>query len=163
FLLSASFEFQVRRWQSMGMCDSASRSGSPSSRRLRSQEAERWRRATSEPPFWRYPLRRPCFCLCESRGERGNGAVFERHQYPLLASFDSLDLQRQPAALTPTVATLIVADDHPLFRAALREAISRLLPGTTIIEAGSLGSLEQAVQAHPSADLILLDLRMPGA
>ena len=66
-------------------------------------------------------------------------------------------------AVTPTPATLIIADDHPLFRAALREAIGRLLPGTRIIEAGSLASLEEAVQANPSADLVLLDLRMPGA
>src|SRR5439155_505523 len=59
-------------------------------------------------------------------------------------------------AVTPTPATLIIADDHPLFRAALREAIGRLLPGTRIIEAGSLASLEEAVQANPSAGLVLL-------
>ncbi|HEY3178215.1 MAG TPA: response regulator transcription factor [Casimicrobiaceae bacterium] len=62
-----------------------------------------------------------------------------------------------------TAATLIVADDHPLFRAALREAVTRLLPHARIVEAGSLKMLDEAVQAHPSADLILLDLRMPGA
>lgn len=83
--------------------------------------------------------------------------------YPPAAPADRLDFQRKLPAVTPPRATLIIADDHPLFRAALREAVSRLLPGTTIIEAGSLGSLEEAVQAHPNADLILLDLRMPGA
>jgi DNA-binding NarL/FixJ family response regulator len=66
-------------------------------------------------------------------------------------------------AAIPTPATLIIADDHPLVRASLREAVGRLLPGTRIIEAASLTNLEEAVQAHPSADLILLDLRMPGA
>jgi DNA-binding NarL/FixJ family response regulator len=76
---------------------------------------------------------------------------------------DRLKLHRGLAVVTATSATLIIADDHPLFRAALREAVSRLLPGATIIEAGSLGSLEEAVQAHPSADLLLLDLYMPGA
>jgi DNA-binding NarL/FixJ family response regulator len=58
---------------------------------------------------------------------------------------------------------MIIVDDHPLFRAALREAVGKLLPGTRIVEAGSLSSLEEAVQSNPSADLILLDLRMPGA
>lgn len=62
-----------------------------------------------------------------------------------------------------TQMTLIVADDHPLFRAALREAVARLLPESLIIEAESIAKLEEAVQAHPDADLVLLDLRMPGA
>ena len=62
-----------------------------------------------------------------------------------------------------TVTTLIVADDHPLFRAALREAVTRLLPQARIVEAGSLAMLEEAIQSNPGADLILLDLRMPGA
>jgi len=69
-------------------------------------------------------------------------------------------------AACPTVSTqttLIVADDHPLFRAALREAVARLLPDSLIVEAGSISRLEEAVQAHPDADLVLLDLRMPGA
>ena len=59
--------------------------------------------------------------------------------------------------------TLIVADDHPLFRAALREAVSHVLPETQIIEAGSVAAVEQAAQIHPDADLILLDLYMPDA
>ena len=62
-----------------------------------------------------------------------------------------------------TQTTLIVADDHPLFRAALREAVARLLPGSLIVEAESIARLEEAVQEHPDADLVLLDLRMPGA
>ncbi len=92
-----------------------------------------------------------------------------------LSSADTtkVDYQATPSAarlnadvgspVTPSPNTLIIADDHPLFRAALREAVGRLLPGTRIIEAGSLPSLEEAVQANPSVDLILLDLRMPGA
>ncbi|TXH02539.1 MAG: response regulator transcription factor [Nevskiaceae bacterium] len=60
-------------------------------------------------------------------------------------------------------ATLIIADDHPLFRAALREAVTQLLPGVRIVEAASLDTLQQAVASHADADLILLDLHMPGA
>ena len=71
--------------------------------------------------------------------------------------------QEHALSVMATAATLIVADDHPLFRAALRESVTRLLPNARIIEAGSLKMLDEAVQANPSADLILLDLRMPGA
>lgn len=62
-----------------------------------------------------------------------------------------------------TTTTLIVADDHPLFRAALREAVTHVLPETQIVEAGSVAAVEQAAQIHPNADLILLDLYMPDA
>ena len=62
-----------------------------------------------------------------------------------------------------TQPTLIIADDHPLFRAALKEAVSRHIPGAQIVEASSLDTLQRAIAEHPDADLILLDLRMPGA
>lgn len=58
--------------------------------------------------------------------------------------------------------TLIIADDHPLFRAALHQAVARWLPDAHIVEAGSVAALEDAANEHPEADLILLDLRMPG-
>ena len=56
----------------------------------------------------------------------------------------------------------IVADDHPLFRDALSHAIGKLAPEAEIIEADSLESLQQVVDANPDADLLLLDLNMPG-
>lgn len=59
--------------------------------------------------------------------------------------------------------TLIVADDHPLFRAALHEVVARVLPDSLIIEAESIAMLDAAMKAHPDADLVLLDLHMPGA
>jgi len=60
-------------------------------------------------------------------------------------------------------ATLIIADDHPLFRSALRAAVSQILPQATTLEAGSIRALNDAVAANPDTDLVLLDLRMPGA
>jgi len=59
--------------------------------------------------------------------------------------------------------TLIIADDHPLFRAALKEAVGRHMPSAAIIEASSLDTLQRAIAEHAEADLVLLDLRMPGA
>jgi len=59
--------------------------------------------------------------------------------------------------------TLIIADDHPLFRAALREVVGRQIPGAQVIEVSSLEALQLAITEHPESDMILLDLRMPGA
>lgn len=58
---------------------------------------------------------------------------------------------------------LIVADDHPLYRAALRGAIAAALPDATIVEASSVAELLDVVERCANADLLLLDLHMPGA
>ena len=59
-------------------------------------------------------------------------------------------------------STFIVADDHPLFREALIHAIGNCVGEAAIIEADSLDTLQEVVQANPAADLLLLDLNMPG-
>lgn len=59
-------------------------------------------------------------------------------------------------------STFIVADDHPLFRDALIHAIGNCVDDAVIIEADSLDSLQAAVDAKPDADLLFLDLNMPG-
>lgn len=58
---------------------------------------------------------------------------------------------------------IIVADDHPLFREALKAAVGRLASATRFVEADSVASLLAALEAEPDADLLLLDLNMPGA
>jgi DNA-binding NarL/FixJ family response regulator len=57
---------------------------------------------------------------------------------------------------------LAIADDHPLFRGALREAVSGLLDRVDIAEAGSFEELSKLLERGPELDLILLDLAMPG-
>lgn len=57
---------------------------------------------------------------------------------------------------------LVIADDHPLFRGALREAVGGLFDHPCITEAGSFDDVVKLLDAGEDADLILLDLSMPG-
>lgn len=57
---------------------------------------------------------------------------------------------------------LIIADDHPLFRGALREAVLGLLARVEVAEAGSFDETAQLLDRGGETDLILLDLSMPG-
>jgi len=59
--------------------------------------------------------------------------------------------------------TLLIADDHPLFREALRGAVQRIMPGVQLFEADSVQALYALTDAHSDADLVLMDLNMPGA
>ena len=59
--------------------------------------------------------------------------------------------------------TILVADDHPLFREALKGAVGKLLPKARLVESVDAESLFASAEAHPEADLLLLDLNMPGA
>ena len=57
---------------------------------------------------------------------------------------------------------LIIADDHPLFRGALREAVNGLFQNVEIAEAGSFDEINKLLGRDGDVDLILLDLAMPG-
>jgi DNA-binding NarL/FixJ family response regulator len=66
--------------------------------------------------------------------------------------------------LTETVQyRLVIADDHPLFRGALREAVGGLLERVDIAEAGTFDELVGLLDRGTDVDLVLLDLTMPGA
>lgn len=54
---------------------------------------------------------------------------------------------------------IIVADDHPLFRAALVSALARAAPGAVVEETPSLAGAREALTRGP-VDLLLLDLRL---
>lgn len=57
---------------------------------------------------------------------------------------------------------LIIADDHPLFRGALREAVGGMFERIDFAEAGSFDDVAKLLDDNDDADLILLDLTMPG-
>jgi len=56
----------------------------------------------------------------------------------------------------------IIADDHPLFRGALRGAVASLFPGTDVAEAGTFDEASKILDEGAEVDLVLLDLAMPG-
>jgi DNA-binding NarL/FixJ family response regulator len=58
--------------------------------------------------------------------------------------------------------TVIVADDHPLFRTAIKEALETEHGEIDFLEASSFATLQELVEANREVDLILLDLHMPG-
>lgn len=57
---------------------------------------------------------------------------------------------------------VVLADDHPLFREALRAALSRLRPDFAIDQADTLGDARHALRRAPEAGLLLIDLKLPG-
>lgn len=57
---------------------------------------------------------------------------------------------------------ILIADDHPLFRLALVQAVGHLGSDIEIVEADGLESARAALAAEPDIDLVLLDLHMPG-
>lgn len=57
---------------------------------------------------------------------------------------------------------LVIADDHPLVRQALTQAIQSEWPETRFSEAASLDETLAILDAEDDVDLLLLDLNMPG-
>lgn len=59
---------------------------------------------------------------------------------------------------------ILIADDHPLFRSALQQALSMGLGAEAhLVEVASIAELETRLNEKRDWDLVLLDLNMPGA
>ena len=57
---------------------------------------------------------------------------------------------------------ILIADDHPLFRSALHQALTLGLgPEVRLVEAASIAELEARLSEKSDWDLVLLDLMMP--
>ena len=58
---------------------------------------------------------------------------------------------------------IILADDHPLFRQALTITLKSHFTSAVIVDAQNIPELELHLQSEEKADLLLLDLDIPGA
>lgn len=58
--------------------------------------------------------------------------------------------------------TIIVADDHPLFRDAMKQAIDGLAEVRLVAMAGDFAEVEKLAGSNDDVELVLLDLNMPG-
>ena len=59
---------------------------------------------------------------------------------------------------------ILIADDHPLFRSALHQAVALGLGSDVrLVEVASIAELEKQLAIKADWDLVLLDLNMPGA
>lgn len=67
--------------------------------------------------------------------------------------------RRGGRAKVVTMTRIIIADDHPLFRMALTEAVRGVAKGAEIVAVESAGAAEVALK-QGSADLLCLDLHM---
>jgi DNA-binding NarL/FixJ family response regulator len=58
---------------------------------------------------------------------------------------------------------VLIADDHPVVREALRLVIASKWSGFAIDEAGSVADVEALIRSHKAYKLVLLDLLLPDA
>ena len=71
-------------------------------------------------------------------------------------------MRRLGEELSEATYRLVIADDHPLFRGALRAAVSGEFTGAEIAEAGNFDDVVGELDRGGDVDLVLLDLAMPG-
>lgn len=57
---------------------------------------------------------------------------------------------------------ILIVDDHPMFREALRSAVKFSRDDAEILEAGSIEAAHDAIQGEPGIEIVLLDLSLPG-
>jgi DNA-binding NarL/FixJ family response regulator len=68
----------------------------------------------------------------------------------------------QPTPDVPAGTRILIADDHPLFRGALTQAISSFLDNPRLLQVGDFDAAARVLASENDIDLVLLDLNMPG-
>lgn len=71
------------------------------------------------------------------------------------------DLRSPGPGARPEIMKILVVDDHPLIRTALRYALAELEDEVELFDAADCARALQLAQARPDLDLILLDLELP--
>jgi len=72
------------------------------------------------------------------------------------------DVSERRAVESSASYRFVIADDHPLFRGALKEAVGNQFSGAQVFEAGGFEDLQTLLEREGDIDLVLLDLAMPG-
>jgi DNA-binding NarL/FixJ family response regulator len=72
------------------------------------------------------------------------------------------DISERDAVESSASYRFVIADDHPLFRGALKEAVGNQFSGAQVFEAGGFEELQTLLEREGDIDLVLLDLAMPG-
>jgi len=57
---------------------------------------------------------------------------------------------------------ILIVDDHPMFREALRSAVKFSRTDAEIFEAGSIEAAHKVIREEPGIEIVLLDLSLPG-
>lgn len=68
------------------------------------------------------------------------------------------DAQRGLVGMTK----ILIVDDHPMFREALRGAVKSALPKVKVFEVGSIEAARDILRNEPGTEIVLLDLSLPG-
>jgi DNA-binding NarL/FixJ family response regulator len=92
----------------------------------------------------------------ESRGRDNNGEISDSR--PGARVWTALEETMSEG----TALRVLIADDHPLVVGGLRQAVLEAAPEAEIAEAHDFDSMAAALEASDGADLVLLDLTMPG-
>ncbi len=66
-----------------------------------------------------------------------------------------------PAAALASTHTVLLVDDHVLFRDGVELLVAARLPGVRLYVAGHVAAALDALRAHPECSLVLLDLALP--
>lgn len=83
------------------------------------------------------------------------------NRYHMPEAVSDTENQQADISMDP-VYTILIADDHPLFREAISSVIASGFEGSEILETDDLDSALDITREGDDLDLILLDLNMPG-
>jgi two-component system, NarL family, nitrate/nitrite response regulator NarL len=72
-----------------------------------------------------------------------------------------VNLMCHDATTASSEPTILVVDDHPLFRQGVDSLLRQMLPGSTVLGADDVQAGLQLAERHPDIRLVLLDRNLP--